>query len=176
MKIIAFGASSSKESINQQFAKYAAQQFKDAEIEILDLSLINLPIFSVDLEKQIGHPDEVKNIVSKFKNADLIIISVAEHNGTYTTAFKNLFDWASRVELKMFDNKNMLLLSTSPGPRGGLGALEAAKVRFPIHGAKILAHFSLPKFYENFDTKAGITNTELKNSFSEAIEVMQSNS
>lgn len=152
MKIIAFGASSSIQSINKQLAAYAANQFKSAEIEIIDLSEIELPLYSVDLEKKIGHPEQAKSFVAKLKNADLIIISMAEHNGTYTTAFKNLFDWATRVSLKIFENKKLLLLSTSPG-RGGIGAMEAAKTSFPIHGAQVVASFTLPKFSEQWNEK-----------------------
>jgi NAD(P)H-dependent FMN reductase len=36
MKIIAFGASYSKQSINKQFAAHATQHFAHAEIEVLD--------------------------------------------------------------------------------------------------------------------------------------------
>ena len=47
-KIIAFGASSSKNSINKQFATYAAHQFKNVSVEILDLNDYEMPIFYVD--------------------------------------------------------------------------------------------------------------------------------
>ena len=49
-KIIAFGASSSKTSINKEFATYVAYQFQNASIEILDLNDYEMPIFSVDKE------------------------------------------------------------------------------------------------------------------------------
>jgi len=100
---------------------------------------------------------------------DFIIISVSEHNGSYTTAFKNLFDWASRYKVKMFENKPLLLLSTAPGPRGGISALEAAEKRFPIHGAEILGTFTLPKFGENFSETEGITDENLRRQFDETI-------
>lgn len=56
-KIIAFGASSSKHSINKQLATYAANQFSNVDIEILDLNDYEMPIFSVDKEKENGFPD-----------------------------------------------------------------------------------------------------------------------
>ena len=56
-KIIAFGASSSKSSINKQLATYTANQFQTASVEILDLNDYEMPIFSVDKEKENGiHP------------------------------------------------------------------------------------------------------------------------
>jgi len=170
MKIIAFGASASKKSINKQFAIFAANLFDEAEIEVLDLNDFPLPLFTVDLEREMGIPDHAKKFHDKLQTADLIIISVAEHNGTYTAAFKNLFDWVSRYQMKMFIGKKMFLLSTAPGPRGGQGSLEAALSRFPRHGAEIVAHFSLPNFQENFDVEKGIINEELKNIFLDKIK------
>ncbi len=40
-----------------------------------------------------------------------------------------------------YENKRVFLLSTSPGQRGGINSIEAAKTRFPYHGADILAFF-----------------------------------
>lgn len=175
MKILAFGASYSSTSINKQFATFAAQQFTGNEIEILDLNHFDVPIFTVDREAKDGHPDLVKEFVSKIESTDLLIISMAEHNGSYTAAFKNLFDWASRVKAKTFENKNLFLLSTSDGGRGGASSLAAALDRFPRHGANILASFSLPHFHENFDVEKGILNEELKSKFEETIQQVKVN-
>lgn len=165
MKIVAFGTSSSKNSINKKFAKYVADQFENETLELIDLSEINLPMFSVDYELEIGIPEIASKFYSKIISADFIVISLAEHNGTYTAFFKNLFDWISRIELKFFQNKKIFLLSTSPGGRGGLGVMEAALIRFPIHGAEILNHFSLPFFQKNFNENKGIIDEDLKSSF-----------
>lgn len=47
MKIIAFGASPSKNSINKKLATYAATLFENAEVEVLDLNDFQMPIFTV---------------------------------------------------------------------------------------------------------------------------------
>jgi len=169
MNIIAFGASYSKDSINKQFAENAARYFPEAHVEVLDLTEYPLPLFTVDIEKEIGIPENAIRFYHKLQSADLIIISLAEHNGSYTAAFKNLFDWVSRHQPKMFDGKKVLLVSTAPGPRGGLGVMGAARTRFPIHGAEIVGNFSLPKFSENFDTLNGITEPTLKEQFETVI-------
>lgn len=169
MKTVAFGASSSKHSINKSFAHYTALLL-DPNAELLDLADFPLPVFSVDLDREEGIPAEAMNFISKIQSAGLLIISLAEHNGSYTAAFKNLFDWTSRKEPNLFAGMKMLLLSTSPGQRGGLGVMEAALIRFPIHGAQIEAHFSLPKFGENFDKTEGITNPELRSKYLEIID------
>jgi NAD(P)H-dependent FMN reductase len=53
MKIIAFGASPSKNSINKKLATYAAHLFENAEVEVLDLNDFQMPIFTVDIEKKL---------------------------------------------------------------------------------------------------------------------------
>lgn len=128
-----------------------------------------MPIFSSDKEKEIGIPQLADDFYKKLSTADLIIISIAEHNGTYTTAFKNIFDWVSRINVKFFNGKEVLLLSTSPGPRGGATALEIAKDRFPRHDANLIGTFSLPSFNTNFDLEKGIINLELKEAFLKVI-------
>jgi chromate reductase, NAD(P)H dehydrogenase (quinone) len=170
MNILSFGASYSKHSINKAFATYVAQQFEGHEIEILDLNDFPLPVFTVDSELEIGHPQVINNFLAKLDWTDLIIISIAEHNGAYTAAFKNLFDWTSRVKAKLFEGKKILLLATSDGGRGAQGALALAVDRFPRHGAKILATFSLPKFRENFNPENGVLDQNLNAELQEIIE------
>ena len=162
-KIIAFGASSSKTSINKQLATYAAHQFQNTTVEVLDLNNYELPIFSTDRETESGIPQLAQDFYAKIGSADLIVISFAEHNGAYSAAFKNIFDWTSRINAKTFQEKSMLLLATSPGARGGSSVLEIASKRFPFQGAIVKGSFSLPSFYENFDSEKGITNEDLKN-------------
>jgi chromate reductase, NAD(P)H dehydrogenase (quinone) len=172
MKIIAFGASSSKQSINKIFAAYVAQLFTNATtIEVLDLNDYTMPLYTIDVQAAIGIPQAAFDFVHKLEEADLIIISLAEHNGTYTTFFKNIFDWASKAKLKMFEDKEVLLLSTAPGPRGGISALQHAKERFPIHGANIVGSFTLPKFGENFSNE--VTNAALKTMLLQIIQNIQ---
>lgn len=162
-KIIAFGASSSTTSINKKFATYTANLFENANIEILDLNDFEMPIYSSDKELAIGLPQLARNFYTKLQEAEIVIISFAEHNGAYTTAFKNIFDWVSRVNNKFLLDKSVLLLSTSNGVRGGSTVLEIAKNRLPFHGAIIKGTFSLPSYSANFDTEIGITDVAIKN-------------
>ena len=168
-KIIAFGASSSKQSINKQLATFAANQFQNVSVEILDLNDYEMPIFSVDKEKENGIHPLAQEFYSKLGSADLILISFAEHNGNYSSAFKNILDWTSRINAKTFQEKPMLLLATSPGARGGSSVLEIASKRFPFQGGIVKGSFSLPSFYENFDVINGIIHPEYKNQLLEIV-------
>ncbi len=169
MKIIAFGASTSKTSINKYFATHAAGQFDGHDITLLDLNDYDLPVYSIDIENESGVPDTAKRFYSDLQSADLLIISIAEHNGYFTAAFKNLHDWVSRHEMKMFAGAKMLLLSTSPGAGGAKTALDAAVAKFPYSGSEIVGTFSLPKFGENLKDKDQIQDEDLKAKFDKVI-------
>lgn len=165
MKILAFGASNHSNSINQKLAIYIAQQFGSQDTEILDLNDYEMPIYSIDREISNGVPAPALAFAEKIDSADLIVISLAEYNSSYSVAFKNIYDWVSRIPNRAFatwGGKSIFLASTSPGPRGGLSVLEAAKARFPFDKGNIIADFSLPNFGENFDAEKGIINEEKK--------------
>lgn len=171
MKIIAFGGSPSKNSINKKLATYAASLFENAEVEVLDLNDYQMPLFSVDIEKEIGQHSLAKAFLAKIATADILVVSLAENNGNYSAAFKNVFDWCSRIGAKVFQEKPMLLMATSPGGRGGASVLEIAKNAFPRYGADVKATFSLPSFDANFDVEKGkISNKELDTQLKEIVK------
>jgi len=170
MKIIAFGGSNSRNSINKKLATYVAHLFENATVEVLDLNDFALPLFSVDLEKEIGQPQLAQDFLDKIAEGDMIVLSMAENNSNYSVAFKNIFDWASRINVKVFQQKTMLLMATSDGKRGGASVLEIAKNAFPRYGADIKATFSLPLFHENFDTEQNrISNPDFDNQIKEIV-------
>ena len=170
MKIITFAGSNSKNSINKKLATYVAHLFENATVQVLDLNDYALPVFGVDLEAEIGQPKLAKDFLDQLAMADVVVLSLAENNGTYSTAFKNIFDWASRQYKDVFQQKPMLLMATSPGGRGGASVLELAKENLPRYGANIKATFSLPSFNENFDVAQGvISNPDLDHQIKELV-------
>ncbi|CAN1573078.1 COG0431 Predicted flavoprotein [Flavobacteriaceae bacterium] len=171
MKILGFAGSNSTTSINKKLVTYATTFFKTAAINILDLNDFEMPIYSVELEKSMGIPSEAKIFAAHIDSSDFLIISLAEHNGAYSAAFKNIFDWISRIpNRKAFGEKHMLLMATSPGPRGGLTVLEIAKNRFQYSGGIIAETFHLPSFNENFVETKGIISKFLLQQLQQKIE------
>lgn len=160
MKLLAFAASNSSTSINKQLASYGASLVEGADIEILDLNDFEIPMFSEDKERELGQPEQAKQFYAKLGQADAIIISFAEHNGSYTAAYKNLFDWTSRIDQKLFQNKPMVLLATSPGPGGAASVLAAAKGSAPYFSGDVKATLSVPSFYDNFDSENQILRND----------------
>ena len=174
MKIVAFAGSPSKKSINKKLAAYAAGLFENAQVEVLDLNDYEMPLFSVDKEVAIGQHSLAKAFLEKIAAADLLVVSLAENNGNYSAAFKNTVDWCSRINGKIFQEKPMLLMATSPGARGGASVLEIAKNNFPRFNADIKAVFSLPSFEANFDVYTNvISNPEFDNQLKEIVRDFQ---
>lgn len=161
-RILAFGASNSNSSINHKFATYTVNRLKGVDADIIEMDDYEMPIFGVDKQKESGIPDEAHKFLEKIRAADGIIISFAEHNGAYTAAFKNLFDWTSRIDGDMWHEVPMLALATSPGKRGAISVLSMALDRFRFMGGNVVAHFSLPSFKENFDQQNGILDEKLR--------------
>ena len=131
-----------------------------------------MPLYGIDYETDFGVPENATRLNDLIDSSDGLIISLAEHNGSYSTAFKNVYDWMSRINSKVWKNKPMLLLATSPGARGGATVLQTAKAGFPYLGGNIVTDFSLPSFYDNF-SESGITNKELKTAFNQKIDLFQ---
>ncbi len=178
MKVIAFAASNSKKSINKKLVTYAASLLTGCQIEILDLNDYEMPLFSQDRENEllqsgVGHPQLAKDFLAKIVGCDAIIISFAEHNGSYSAAYKNLFDWCSRIEPKVYQNKAMLLLSTSPGGRGGASVMAQAIQSIPRFAGEVKATYSVPSFFDNFDVEKGeIKDATIKAELESAIRLL----
>jgi NAD(P)H-dependent FMN reductase len=167
MKILAFAATSSKHSINKQLIGYATQILEagsdhEVTVETIDLNDYEMPIYSIDRQNEGGIPQAARDFFDKIGEADAVLISFAEHNGFYTAAYKNLFDWTSRIDMAVYQNKPTVLLSTSPGPSGGANALRAAVGSAQFFGNDVIADLAVPSFHDNFDAATQtLTNPDL---------------
>lgn len=161
--ILAFAGSNSSTSINHELVKYTVSNIKDFKIQLLKMSEMPFPMYSADEEKNGGFKNSLHELNDDIKKADGLIISVNEHNGNPSAYFKNLIDWLSRLDKNFLKGKKILLMSTSPGGKGGQSSLNVTKNLLPYFGAEIINTFSLPSFGQNFSIKkAGILNDDLK--------------
>ena len=147
--VLVFAGSTSKTSINKPLATYAAQILQNVAFEVVDLATFNVPIFSVEEEKN-GIPQDIQEFSDRLDAHDGFILSLAEHNGSYAAGFKNIFDWISRIEKVVWYNKPMFLLATSNGDRGAITVLEIAHSRISRGNPFEIPIFSLPNFNKNF--------------------------
>ena len=158
MRVFAFAASNSSKSINRALVTYAVGRFyaltPEAEIEFLDINDYEMPIYSADREAAGGIPAPAQAFFDKIGAADAVLVSFAEHNGSTTAAWKNIFDWMSRINMKVWQDKPVVMLAASPGKRAGTNVLASQEGAAPFHGANVKARHGIGEWHEAWDAEA----------------------
>ncbi|MCB0754667.1 MAG: NAD(P)H-dependent oxidoreductase [Flavobacteriales bacterium] len=162
-RILAFSGSLSNSSINHQLVSLAAERIASIEVKTIRLSDFEAPLYTKELEAENGIPEPIKALRLLFDEADGFLISTPEYNSSIPAGFKNTMDWLSRMEGSIFQDKPILLMSATPGKRGGQSVLGHLSGILPFWGAKLVGTFSLPLFRENFsdDSLKESYNSEL---------------
>lgn len=148
-KILAFAGSNSSTSINHTLITHVTNRIQGHEIKVIKLRDFDIPVYSQDHEKERGFPIDINVLKNLIDEHDALVISVNEHNASVSAFFKNIIDWLSRLDRSFLTGKKILLMSTSPGARGGASALEYSKGIFVRFGGKVVESFSFPSFKEN---------------------------
>lgn len=167
MKLLTLAATNSVDSINKKLIGYATDVLKSElgdslEVNNLDLNDFEMPIYSIDRQNESGIPQQAHDFFNAIGEADAVLISFAEHNGFYTAAYKNIFDWASRIDMRVYQDKPTVMLATSVGGGGGGNVLQTAVASAGFFGNEVLASLAVPSFGQNFDVDtATITNPEI---------------
>lgn len=134
MKLLVFAGSTRQQSFNRRLARIAARMGRDAgaEVTLLELSDLDIPMYNADLEAR-GTPPDVIRLKEILDAHPAWIICSPEYNGSYTGLLKNTIDWVSSPikgdpewssGTKPFAGKVVGLLSASPGALGGLRSLS----------------------------------------------------
>lgn len=159
MKILAFAASNSRNSINRALIDHAIARLRadvlpDARIETIDLNDYEMPIYSTDRERAGGIPAPAQDFFDRIGAADAVLVSFAEHNGFVTSAWKNIFDWMSRIEMKLWQDKPVLMLAATPGARAGANVLASQEMLAPFFGADLRGTLGIGKWADAWDADA----------------------
>lgn len=128
MRILAFAGSYRGGSLNRKLLANAVEALRGrAEIDLLDLREVAMPIYDGDLEARDGLPDGAKRFRERIAAADALLVATPEYNNSIPGGLKNAVDWASRPPDQPFKGKPALLLSASPGQFGGVRAVLALR-------------------------------------------------
>tara|TARA_R110001632_G_scaffold104444_3_gene213339 strand:+ start:1081 stop:1623 length:543 start_codon:yes stop_codon:yes gene_type:complete len=169
-KVIGFAGSNSSQSINAELVTHVLSKLVGVSKKQLLLTDYEIPMYDIDTEQASGIPIDIQLLKNEIAKADGLVISVNEHNGSWSAFFKNTFDWLSRADRNFLEGTKVLLMSTSPGARGASSSLDYAKQTLPRFGAEVVESFSFPSFQDNFDIEAGtISNTSLEMGVQEVI-------
>jgi len=118
MKIVAIVGSISEKSNNRKLSQFIKERYKD-KFEIEVLSLKNIPMYNEDNE--LDPPPVVKEIKSKIKESDGVLIVTPEYNHSIPGVLKNALDWFSRVDRVMVNKPTMIVGASM----GALGTVKA---------------------------------------------------
>jgi len=126
-KLLAFAGSLRTASLNKKLVAIAAQGARDAgaEVTLIDLRDLPMPIYNGDDEAAHGLPDNARTFKRLLIDHHGVLIATPEYNSQFPAVLKNAIDWASRREsdeqpLTAFTGKVAGVMSASPGAFGGL--------------------------------------------------------
>ena len=169
-RILAFSGSNGSRSINQKLVSLAGEMLKKSEVHLISLRDFPAPLYSMDIEKNEGFSNKMLELNELFNKYDAFLISLPEHNGSVTPVFKNTVDWISRIEMPVFKDKPVCLLSASPGIRGGAHNLQHISGLMPFWGGRVMSVYSLGSFLEKWDKeKNDISDPREKEQLEKAI-------
>lgn len=159
MRVLSFAASNSRDSINRLLVRHVEKMLLDRAgasltIEHIDLNDFEMPIYSIDRELASGIPDAAQRFYGAIGYADAIVASFAEHNGTVTAAWKNIFDWMSRINSKVWQETPIAVLSATPGPRAGEGVLGYQSSLIPYSGGRLIASVGVGRWGEAYNAES----------------------
>lgn len=140
-------ASNSKKSINRQVAN---ELNNNIDLNILNINDEKIPMYSPELEEQ-GIPDEILRVYHEIKGENKIVIFTPEYNGLTTPYFKNIFDWLSRVEHQFLENKEVVIICTSPGSSAGASVRGNMEASLPYFGATKVSTYGIGDYYTKFE-------------------------
>ncbi|HEY4123206.1 MAG TPA: NAD(P)H-dependent oxidoreductase [Rhizomicrobium sp.] len=168
VKLIAFSGSTRSASHNRRLVEIAAEGARaaGAEVEVIDLKSFNLPFYDADLEEAEGLPASAAKLKELFLASDGFLVASPEYNGSLPGFLKNAIDWASRpgpgetaTTLRAFRGKVAGIMSTSPGPWGGVRGL--AHLRQILSGMNVLVaaeQLAVPNAADAFEANGTLKN------------------
>ena len=167
MRVLVFGASRGKESLNGKLATLAARVARDAgaTVDLATMHEFDVPSYDGDLEGEQGIPPGAQELRRRLEANDAFVLASPEYNASMSGCVKNLIDWTSRFRPQPFDGRHGLLLSASPSLGGGNRGLWALRVPLEHLGARIFPDmFSLATAHKAL-VDGEIADTSLRGRF-----------
>ncbi len=167
-KILAFAGSTRTGSFNKKLIRIAVEGARKsgAEVTLLDLRDLPMPLYDGDLEEKSGLPPEARKFKELLLAHQGLLISSPEYNSSISGVLKNAIDWASRPEpgekpLACFSGKVATLMSASPGALGGLrGLVTLRSILGNIQVLVLPDQVAVPKAHEAFDDQGKLKDAK----------------
>lgn len=177
-KVLAFSGSTREGSVNKKLVNEAAMMARQAgaDVTVIDLRDYPMPFFDEDLEAKEGIPPKAKQLRQMMSQSQVIFIASPEYNGSLSAVLKNAIDWASRDSddgkpTTAFNGKKFLIMSASPGSRGGVrGLAHLRSILENVKGTVVAKQFELPDAFSAFDAKGQLKSPEKKQELQKLVQ------
>ena len=133
LSLLAIVGSLRSGSVNAATARAAVAAAPDG-VDIVIHDVRDLPMYNGD-DEDAGPPAAMLALHAAVAKSDGIVFFSPEYNGSFPAVTKNAIDWLSRPPTT-WEGKGVTLVSTTPGPRAGLGLrehFEFVMSRQPVH-------------------------------------------
>jgi len=188
LRLLVVAGSARQGSLNVQLAQAAAALARQAgaEVSTLDLRSLALPVYDGDLEAASGVPAGALALQQALLANDALLLVTPEYNGFPTPLFINAWDWLSRIQpqgeparpggLAATANKPVALLSASPGPMGGLRALNYVRQYLQMAFAMIVVpqQLALGKANEAFEAAGALKDPKTAQAVAQVVQAVGS--
>ena len=126
-RILGVSGSLRKTSYNTALL-HAAQDLMPEGVELVEGSIVGIPLYDGDEEVASGLPPAVEALKEQIAGADGLLLFTPEYNNSIPGVFKNAIDWLSRPATdigRIFGGKPVAVLGASPGGFGTILAQDA---------------------------------------------------
>jgi chromate reductase len=151
-RIVAIPGSLRKGSFNRSLLALGVRALGEAgaEVDVVDLKDLELPVYDGDIET-VGLPPGAVELKERIARAAGLYISTPEYNWGVPGALKNAVDWVSRGGSNPFKDKWGALTSASMGGFGGARGLAALRPSLMVLGVYLLPReLNLSRAHEAF--------------------------
>jgi chromate reductase, NAD(P)H dehydrogenase (quinone) len=157
-------------------------QAAGASTSTIDLRALDLPLYDGDLEAAHGVPEGARQLRDAIAAADAVLIVTPEYNGFPTPLAINAFDWLSRVKaagdgpagLAATAGQPVALLASSPGPGGGLRAMNFLRQYLQMAFAMLVVpqQFALARAHEAFDETGALKDAKAEQQVAAVVQAL----
>jgi chromate reductase len=170
MRILAFAGSLRTGSYNRKLLAIAVEALRgQAEVDLLDLRDVMMPIYDGDQEARDGLPEPARRFKERIAAADALVIASPEYNTSVPGGLKNAIDWASRPPGNPFKDRVVLLLGASPGQFGAVrSGLAVRQILTALFAVIIPQQIYLPLADQAFDDQGRLKDARRRESVEKA--------
>jgi chromate reductase len=168
MKLLVFAASHRTDSVNRKLAKLASTHAaaQGVTIDFAEYGEFDMPVYNDIIALDNGVPAIAQTFAHRVAAADGVIVASPEYNWSYPGSLKNIIDWTSRIPEKPVAGKTVLLMSATPGSRGGILGLNHLKSPFEaMHMHVFHKVFPLGNVHDAFDKNGQLADEKQRDNF-----------